>query len=174
MRLWTRESVPTHPNRLVIRHPKHAQKDARGQLIAHVNQLLNVPRPWVSSVVRKHIAQAEKGIYHARKAVLLGCVAVGAVFSGDQSSAGAYMQRAQMHLKDCFDSLLPEVGMVFGCSAGGCSSHVPLIVGWLSFCFRATTPLPPPLVFSCVPRPPPSCFLASMLKSHAAPTSLPV
>lgn len=59
----------------------------------------------------ERIAQGERGIYHARKAVLLGCVAVGAVFSGDQGSAGAYMQRAQMHLKDCFDSLLPEVGV---------------------------------------------------------------
>lgn len=64
----------------------------------------------VASSGTESLAQAEKGIYHARKAVLLGCVAVGAVFSGDQGSAGAYMQRAQMHLKDCFDSLLPEVG----------------------------------------------------------------
>ena len=64
----------------------------------------------VASSGNESLAQAEKGIYHARKAVLLGCVAVGAVFSGDQGSAGAYMQRAQMHLKDCFDSLLPEVG----------------------------------------------------------------
>ena len=48
-------------------------------------------------------------IYHARKAVLLGCVSVGAIVCGDQGSAGAYMQRAQMHFKDCFEALLPEV-----------------------------------------------------------------
>ncbi|CBJ27453.1 conserved unknown protein [Ectocarpus siliculosus] len=54
-------------------------------------------------------SEAEENTYHARKAVLLGCVAVGAVFSGDQASAGAYMSRAQIHLKDCFDALIPEV-----------------------------------------------------------------
>lgn len=50
-------------------------------------------------------------MYHARKAVLLGCVAVGAVFCDDEASAGAYMAQAQIHLKDCFDALLPEVRM---------------------------------------------------------------
>ncbi|CAM9268884.1 unnamed protein product [Ectocarpus sp. 6 AP-2014] len=54
-------------------------------------------------------SEAEENTYHARKAVLLGCVAVGAVFCGDQASAGAYMTRAQTHLKDCFDALIPEV-----------------------------------------------------------------
>ncbi|CAM9515696.1 unnamed protein product [Pylaiella littoralis] len=53
--------------------------------------------------------EAERNIYHSRKAVLFGCVAVGAVFSGDQGSAGVYLSRAQVHLKDCFDALLPEV-----------------------------------------------------------------
>ena len=53
--------------------------------------------------------QAEQNVHHARKAVLLGCVGVGAVFCGDASSAGAYMAQAQIHLKDCFDALLPEV-----------------------------------------------------------------
>ncbi|CAN0350008.1 unnamed protein product, partial [Ectocarpus fasciculatus] len=54
-------------------------------------------------------SEAEENTYHARKAVLLGCVAVGAVFCGDKASAGAYMSRAQIHLKDCFDALIPEV-----------------------------------------------------------------
>lgn len=48
-------------------------------------------------------------MHHARKALLLGCVALGAVFCGDAGAAGAYMARAQIHLKDCFDALLPEV-----------------------------------------------------------------
>lgn len=55
------------------------------------------------------VRQTENITYQARKAVLLGAVAVGAVFCGDQGSAGAYISRAQMHLKDCFDALLPEV-----------------------------------------------------------------
>lgn len=73
-------------------------------------RLFSPPVPLLASCVIPLRHQEDKNIHHARKALLLGCVALGAVFCGDAASAGAYMARAQIHLKDCFDALLPEVG----------------------------------------------------------------
>ncbi|CAM9723035.1 unnamed protein product, partial [Discosporangium mesarthrocarpum] len=55
------------------------------------------------------VTEAERHIFHARKAVLLGAVALGAVYSGDSDAGAPYMEQAHKHLKDCFDALLPEV-----------------------------------------------------------------
>ena len=114
----------------------------------------------VASSGNESLAQAEKGIYHARKAVLLGCVAVGAVFSGDQGSAGAYMQRAQMHLKDCFDSLLPEVGRGAVVALPLCCFFFFSLVLFARASVPHETEAPPSLGVSCV----------SAETPHAAPT----
>ena len=42
------------------------------------------------------------------QAVLLGSVALGALYCGDTDTATSYMEESRSHVRDCFDAVIPE------------------------------------------------------------------
>jgi hypothetical protein len=47
------------------------------------------------------------------QAVLLGSVALGALYCGDADTAAGYMDESRSHVRDCFDAVLPETVACF-------------------------------------------------------------
>jgi hypothetical protein len=45
--------------------------------------------------------------------VLLGSVALGALYCGDADTAARYMDESRSHVRDCFDAVLPETVACF-------------------------------------------------------------
>ena len=52
-------------------------------------------------------------LYVHTQAVLLGSVALGALYCGDADTAARYMDESRSHVRDCFDAVLPETVACF-------------------------------------------------------------
>lgn len=47
------------------------------------------------------------------QAVLLGSVALGAMYVGEPAAGARYMEEARAHLRDCFDAVIPETAACY-------------------------------------------------------------
>ncbi|CAM9635704.1 unnamed protein product, partial [Choristocarpus tenellus] len=114
--LW----VSLSDNRLRARILSSSERDYLGTYCRSVNKFITIttmtvirdamnPLPMDFLDEGITLSEEERHTFYARKAVLLGCVAIGAVYCGDDEAGSIYMDQAHMYLKDCFDALLPEV-----------------------------------------------------------------
>ncbi|KAG5180045.1 hypothetical protein JKP88DRAFT_325261 [Tribonema minus] len=77
--------------------------------------MLPAPLLDVTALAMGQTAPREREIsrFHACKAVLLGSVALGAMYCGEAAAGARYMEEARAHLRDCFDAVIPETAACY-------------------------------------------------------------